>query len=96
VTAGELDDEYHVLLMGRATVIVGDERRAQLLAGDGFGEIAVLHRVPRSATVLAEGNCTLMTIAGADLRAAVATRGGRIAELATAARTDASDQATGR
>jgi len=96
VTAGELDDEYHVLLMGRASVIVGGEPRAQLRAGDGFGEIAVLHRVPRSATVRADEDCTLMTIAGAELRAAVATRGGRMAEMATAAQSDASDPAAER
>jgi CRP-like cAMP-binding protein len=95
VTAGEIDDDYHVLLDGRATVIVGDERRTQLLPGDGFGEIAVLHRVPRSATVLAEENCTLMTVSGDDLRAAVSTRGGRVARMAAAAIADASADATG-
>jgi CRP-like cAMP-binding protein len=90
VTAGELDDEYHVLLNGRAAVIVGDERRVELLPGDGFGEIAVLHRVPRSATVLAEEDTTVLTIAGEDLRAAVATRSGRLGALAAAAAPEAS------
>jgi CRP-like cAMP-binding protein len=90
VTLGELDDDYHVLLTGSARVIVDDEPRATLLPGDGFGEIAVLHRVPRSATVRAEERCTLLTFSGDDLRATVATRGGRVAQLATADRSDPS------
>jgi CRP-like cAMP-binding protein len=84
VTEGELDDEYHVLISGRAAVMVAGERRRELLPGDGFGEIAVLHRVPRSATVVAEQDCSLLTVAGDDLRGAVAGRGGRVAEMAAA------------
>jgi CRP-like cAMP-binding protein len=95
VTAGELDDRYHVLLNGRARVFVGDEPRGQLLAGDGFGEIAVLHRVPRSATVRAEEPCTVLTFSGDDLRAAIATRGGRVAQLTATATTDFSGNAPG-
>ena len=83
VTEGEVDDRYHVLLAGRAIVIVGEERRGELLPGDGFGEIAVLHRVPRSASVLALEPCRLLTISGDDLRAAVKARGGLVADLAT-------------
>jgi CRP-like cAMP-binding protein len=90
VTEGELDDEYHVLITGRAAVLVGGERRRELLPGDGFGEIAVLHRVPRSATVVAEQSCSLLTVAGDDLRAAVAERGGLVAEMAAASTTDTS------
>jgi CRP-like cAMP-binding protein len=85
VTEGEFDDEFHVLVTGRAAVTVGGERRRELLPGDGFGEIAVLHRVPRSATVVAEQNCSLLTVAGDDLRAAVAARGGLVAKMAAAA-----------
>ena len=90
VTEGELDDEFHVLVTGRAAVTVGGERRRELLPGDGFGEIAVLHRVPRSATVVAEQNCSLLTVAGDDLRAAVAARGGLVAKMAAAAAPEAS------
>jgi CRP-like cAMP-binding protein len=90
VTEGELDDEFHVLISGRAAVMVGGERRRELLPGDGFGEIAVLHRVPRSATVVAEQNCSLLSVAGDELRAAVAARGGLVAEMAAAAAPEAS------
>jgi CRP-like cAMP-binding protein len=84
VTEGEVDDRFYVLLSGRAEVIVSGERRVELLGGDGFGEIAVLHRVPRSATVLAVEACRLLAVPGDQLRIAVATRGGLFAELASA------------
>jgi len=66
VVEGNLDDCFYVLLSGRAVVIIGVERRRVLLPGDGFGEIAVLHRVPRSATVLAEEDCQLLSVPGDD------------------------------
>ena len=44
----------------------------------------MLHRVPRSATVLAEEDCRLLSVAGDDLRAAVQSRGGMIGRLAAA------------
>lgn len=56
VVEGEVDERYYVLLGGRAAVMVGGERRRVLLPGDGFGEIPALHKVPRSATVLADEN----------------------------------------
>ena len=82
VAEGETDDCYHVLLSGRAAVTVGGERRSDLHAGDGFGEIAALHRLPRSASVIADEDCRLLTVSGDDLRAALATRGGLVGQLA--------------
>jgi CRP-like cAMP-binding protein len=94
VTEGELDDSYYVLLSGRAGVVVGGQRRTELFPGDAFGEIAVLHRVPRSASVIAETNCGLLAVSGDDLRAAAATRSGLVGELVTAPPPDASSQAS--
>jgi CRP-like cAMP-binding protein len=82
VTEGERADHYHLLLSGRAELLVAGERRGAVLPGDGFGEVAVLHRLPRTAAVRAETDCTFLAVAGDDLRAAVATRGGRVAEIA--------------
>jgi len=65
-------------------VTVAGETRRELVPGDGFGEIAVLHRVPRTATVAAVEDCRLLAVSSEDLRAAVATRGGLVAELAAA------------
>jgi CRP-like cAMP-binding protein len=41
---------------------------AILQAGEIFGEMAVLERRPRSATVLAKENCLLLEIAGKEIR----------------------------
>jgi CRP-like cAMP-binding protein len=84
VVEGEVDERYYVLLGGRAAVMVGGERRRVLLPGDGFGEIAALHKVPRSATVLADEKCRLLSISGDELRAAARERGGLLGELAEA------------
>jgi CRP-like cAMP-binding protein len=48
VTRGERDDTYHVVLSGRADVVVDGTVVTLLLPGDAFGEIAVLHRIPRA------------------------------------------------
>jgi CRP-like cAMP-binding protein len=82
VAEGTVDDSWYVLLSGRAAVTVGAEQRRVLLPGDGFGEIAVLHRVPRTASVIAEEACRLLSVPGEDLRAAARQRGGLLAELA--------------
>ncbi|MEA2198563.1 MAG: hypothetical protein QOJ25_2614 [Solirubrobacteraceae bacterium] len=84
VVEGHVDERYYVLLSGRAAVMVGGERRRVLLPGDGFGEIAALHKVPRSATVLAEERCRLLSVSGDALRAAARERGGLLGELAEA------------
>jgi CRP-like cAMP-binding protein len=84
ITAGEVDDSYHVLLSGRAVVLAAGGHRRDLLPGDGFGEIAALHRIPRSATVVAVEPCQLLTISGDALRAVARGRGGRLGELAAA------------
>ena len=81
VRDGEDDDTYHVLLSGCAEVIAGGELRRELLPGDAFGEIAVLQRVPRTASVVARDRSRVLTIDGEAIRAALLEHGGTVAAL---------------
>jgi CRP/FNR family transcriptional regulator, cyclic AMP receptor protein len=45
---------FFVIIDGNATVVVGDEERAQLGPGDYFGEIALIDEGMRSATINAD------------------------------------------
>jgi MFS family permease len=62
VTQGDPGDRYYLIQSGQARVLVdGDEVRA-LGPGDGFGEIALMRRVPRTATVQATSPLTLQAL----------------------------------
>jgi cAMP-dependent protein kinase regulator len=81
VVSGEEDDTYHVSLSGRAQVVIEGAVRRELLPGDAFGEIAILHRVPRTASVVARDRSTVLTVDGEAVRNAVREHGGAIAAL---------------
>jgi CRP-like cAMP-binding protein len=82
VLAGE-HDSYHVLLGGHAQVLIDGAMRRELLPGDAFGEIAVLHRVPRTASVIARDRTTVLSVDGEAVRTALREHGGAIAALAS-------------
>ena len=69
--AGDRDDALLVLVAGRAEVVRDGRRRRELLPGDAFGEVAALHGVPRTATVVALEPCEVLSVPGARVRAAV-------------------------
>jgi CRP-like cAMP-binding protein len=83
VVSGEQDDLYHVLVSGRARVFVDGSLRRELHPGDSFGEIAVLHRVPRTASVIASEPSIVVTLDGEAIRAVVRGSGGVLAALAS-------------
>jgi CRP-like cAMP-binding protein len=57
--------------------------RRELLPGDAFGEIAILNRVPRTASVVAREQATVLTIDGEAVRNVVREHGGAIGALAS-------------
>jgi CRP-like cAMP-binding protein len=70
---GEAGDSMFLLRSGSVQVTLGGagEPRfslATIQAGEIFGEMAVLERRPRSATVLAREECLLLEIAGEEIR----------------------------
>lgn len=59
---GDYGDTYYVILNGAAKVYDGDTEIRDLRPGDGFGELAILRDVPRTATVRAFGDTTLLAV----------------------------------
>lgn len=53
-TEGATGHEFYVILDGKATVTRGGKQVAVLGPGDSFGELSLLDRSPRNATVTAD------------------------------------------
>jgi CRP-like cAMP-binding protein len=54
---------FHLILAGDATVIQGGRRKRSLGPGDYFGDIALIDRGPRTATVRADTDMHTLSIA---------------------------------
>lgn len=72
----EVGDTLYVILRGRVKVaIFGDDGKevtlSSLTEGDFFGEMAVLDQEPRSATVIAEEECELLSLQRDDFTRAI-------------------------
>jgi cAMP-binding proteins - catabolite gene activator and regulatory subunit of cAMP-dependent protein kinases len=62
VKQGEIGDSFYVVLTGQAKVVANGRTINRLIPGDYFGEISLLDGGPRSASVLAETEMTLVII----------------------------------
>jgi MFS family permease len=71
VRQGGSGDRFYVVTDGELEVAVNGGKVAKLHAGDYFGEIALLRDVPRTATVLAVSESTLLALQRDDFLTAV-------------------------
>jgi serine/threonine protein kinase len=60
IQEGNTDDVFYILISGKVKIQKGGRSLALIGPGECFGEMAYLASQPRSATVIAETNCTLM------------------------------------
>ncbi len=81
VKEGELGYEFFVITDGRAKVSRGGRKVRELGAGDFFGELALLERVPRNATVTAISDMEAIVLTRADFDAALAEAPGMARKL---------------
>jgi CRP-like cAMP-binding protein len=69
--AGEAGDRFYLITSGTARVTVHDHDLPALGSGDGFGEIALLRDVPRTATVTADGPLSTLSLDREDFLGAI-------------------------
>lgn len=55
VEQGRFGDSFYIVASGRALVYIADEYVAAVSEGSAIGEMALIERRPRNATVVAEG-----------------------------------------
>jgi CRP-like cAMP-binding protein len=86
VREGEAGDCFYVVRSGWVEVFQAGRMLAKLGPGEAFGEIALIHNTPRTATVRALEPCQLLALKAADFHDLLAGYCGRAAELERLAR----------
>jgi CRP/FNR family cyclic AMP-dependent transcriptional regulator len=71
VQQGRTGTGLHVIIEGETKVVVGDRTRRRLGPGAFFGEISLLDRGPRTATVVAETPVRTLALSAWNFRAAL-------------------------
>jgi len=71
IRQGDVGDRFFVLVRGRAAVSVDGRPVGEVQQGDQLGEIALLHDVPRTATVVASTPVTALALRSTDFADAV-------------------------
>jgi len=71
IEQGEQGSKFYLIERGEADVIVDQKKVAILRKGDCFGEVALLHKTPRNATVRARRQCRLWCVGRTAFRRAV-------------------------
>ncbi len=66
ITKGDRGHEMYFVCRGQVEVLDGARRLNTLGPGDHFGELALLHSMPRAASVRAMGPCDLFALSQAD------------------------------
>jgi CRP/FNR family transcriptional regulator, cyclic AMP receptor protein len=68
---GEIGSGLFIIINGAVKVVRSGEQLARLKAGDFFGELSVLDRMPRTASVTTEEETRCLALASWDFDAAV-------------------------
>jgi CRP-like cAMP-binding protein len=72
---GDSGDRFYIVESGRCEIWIDGEKVAEVGPGGGFGEIALLRDVPRTATVKAVEETRLLALDRDDFIAAVTGHG---------------------
>lgn len=83
VNEGELGYEFFVIISGRAKVTRAGHKVGELGPGDFFGELALLDKAPRNATVTAITPMEAIVLTRADFDAAIAEAPGMTRKVMT-------------
>jgi CRP-like cAMP-binding protein/predicted MFS family arabinose efflux permease len=75
VYQGEIGVRFYLLRSGAARVLVDGREVSRLRSGDWFGEVALLHEIPRTATVQAAEDTGLLSLSDDDFRRALTGAG---------------------